>query len=168
MPGRDDRVDPILEFLASRDPEASLDAKAVTMRLRRAAHWVDVQVARSLAPLGIELWELDVLATLTRLGGTAPIAVLQDAAQLTAGAITHRIIKLESSGFVTRAADPVDRRQVHVTLTRTGRTRARTVVTANDRAQREALAGVDDVILRRLARDLRSFLVSTEGTGEDG
>lgn len=158
-----DRVDPILSYLHALDPGRDLSAKAVAMRLRRAAHYVDTQVRRHLAPCGIDLWELDILSTMLRENGTVGVGQLQDAAQLTAGAITNRITRLEKDGYVARAIDIQDRRQIVVTLTELGRQHAVDVIKANDEAQRATLDQIDPEILRRLADDLRTFLVAVEG-----
>ncbi|WP_432838475.1 MarR family winged helix-turn-helix transcriptional regulator [Dactylosporangium sp. CA-092794] len=164
MPERKpDRVDPILEYLREREPGRDLLAKAVAMRLRRASHYVDTRIRRHLTPTGMDLWELELLATLLREGGSAPVALLQDAAQLTAGAITNRITRLERDSHVTRAIDPADRRQIIVTLTEDGRRHTAEVIDANDHAQRSILDRIDPEILRRLADDLRTFLIAVEG-----
>ncbi|WP_432838473.1 MarR family winged helix-turn-helix transcriptional regulator [Dactylosporangium sp. CA-092794] len=131
-----DRIDPTLAFVRRSDPDRDLTAKAVAMRLRRAAHYVDTQIRRELAQSKIEIWELELLSTLLRRGGTLPVGHLQDAAQLTAGAITNRITRLERDSHVTRAIDPADRRQIIVTLTDEGRKHAAEVIDANDHAQR--------------------------------
>ncbi|WP_432826493.1 MarR family winged helix-turn-helix transcriptional regulator [Dactylosporangium sp. CA-092794] len=158
-----DRIDPILTYLRNLDPGRDLLAKAVAMRLRRAAHYVDTQIRRELSRSDIEIWELELLSTLLRKGGTLPVGHLQDAAQLTAGAITNRITRLERDGYVTRAIDPADRRQIIVTLTDEGRQHAAEVIEANDHAQRATLDRIDPRILNRLADDLRTFLLAVEG-----
>ena len=158
-----DRVDPILSYLHQLDPGRDLSAKAVAMRLRRASHYVDTQIRRHLAPCGMDLWELDILSTLLRENGTVGVGQLQDAAQLTAGAITNRITRLEKDGYVTRAIDVHDRRQIVVTLTEAGRQHAVEVIKVNDAAQRATLDQIDPEILRRLAEDLRTFLLAVEG-----
>ncbi|AFA72350.1 transcriptional regulator, MarR family [Gordonia polyisoprenivorans VH2] len=162
-----DRVDVILDYLREHDPDSDLAVKAVAMRLSRAAHWLELQIKRQLAPLGIELWELDILATLSRADGTAPISVLTDSSQVSAAAMTNRITRLERAGFVVRAIDPDDRRQIRVSLTDAGRERAASVIEANDRAQREAMSALDAVLLSRLAEDLREFLLQSEGLSPD-
>ncbi|MFI5958999.1 MarR family winged helix-turn-helix transcriptional regulator [Cryptosporangium sp. NPDC051539] len=158
-----DRIDPILAYLKTLDPSRDLQAKAVAMRLRRAAHYVDTKIRRELADADIEVWELELLSTLLRKGGSLPVSQLQDAAQLTPGAITHRITRLERAGHVTRGIDLDDRRQIIVTLTDEGRTHAAKVIDANDHAQRATLEQVDPAILDRLADDLRTFLIAVEG-----
>jgi DNA-binding MarR family transcriptional regulator len=156
-------VDPILAYLRELEPGRDLLAKAVAMRLRRAAHYVNTQVRRHLSPLEMDLWELELLSTLLRAGGSCPIGTLQDAAQLTAGAITNRITRLERDGYVARATAPGDRRQIIISLTDRGRAHATEVIAANDHAQRATLDRIDPEILTRLADDLRTFLVAVEG-----
>lgn len=158
-----DRVDAILTYLAALEPDRDLSAKAVAWRLRRAAHYVDTEVRRRLAPAGMELWEKEILCSLRRLGGTLTMGELQDVAQLTSGAITNRVARLERDGCVTRTVSPDDRRQVIVTLTPAGRERAHEVMQANDAAEQEIFAAIDPELLRRLAADLRELLLATEG-----
>lgn len=159
----EDRIDPILKYVQSMHPDRDTAVKAVAMRLRRAAHYVDTQIVRLLAPAGIDLWEMELLGTVLRRGGSTTIGKLQDAAQLTAGAMTNRVTRLEHAGYVNRAIDPSDRRQVVVTLTEAGQRRAMEVIEANDTAQYATLEHVDPAILDRLAADLRSFLLAVEG-----
>ena len=60
---------------------------------------------RELAPLGVELWVLELLAALRRSGGPpyrlAAGALLKET-QLTSGAITKRVARLEEKGWVRR------------------------------------------------------------------
>lgn len=158
-----DRVDPILEYIRTHDPHGDLAAKAVAIRLRRAAHYVETNVRRRLGPQGMEFWELELLTTLKRHGGEQTVGELQDAAQLTSGAITNRIDRLEANGHVVRTIDPADRRHVRVALTPAGEQRARELIEANNQVEAEVFADVDPAVLRRLADDLRSFLLVVEG-----
>ena len=61
---RFDRVDRLMDFLGREDPARATSAKALAYRLRRASHHIDREIRRELAPLGIELWELELLAAL--------------------------------------------------------------------------------------------------------
>lgn len=158
-----DRVDAILDYLHDLYPERDLTAKAVAWRLRRAAHHVDTEVKRRLARAGVELWEKEILCSLRRLGGTLTMGDLQDVAQLTSGAITNRIARLEEHGWVRREVDPHDRRQVLVVLTAAGRERSEIVMAANNAAERELFGAIDPDLQRRLAADLRELLLATEG-----
>jgi DNA-binding MarR family transcriptional regulator len=158
-----DRVDAILALIAERDPERDTTAKSVAWRLRRAAHFVDTEVRRRLAPQGMEVWELELLCALYRNEGTLTIGELLDDAQLTSGAITNRVGRLERDGYVRREIDPGDRRQVLVTITDAGRERRERVIAANDLAEREIFAEIDRGLQERLTGDLRGLLLATEG-----
>lgn len=158
-----DRVGSILDYIASTDPERDLTAKSVAWRLRRAAHHVDTEVRRRLAREGMELWELEILCGLRRSGGALMVGDLQDIAQLTSGAITNRIAKLERDGYVTREVDPDDRRQVIVRITPAGTERGLAAVEANNRAEREIFETIDRDLQLRLSGDLRELLLATEG-----
>ncbi|MDQ4114399.1 MAG: MarR family transcriptional regulator [Actinomycetota bacterium] len=158
-----DRVEWILRYILERDPGRDLTAKGLALRLRRAAHHIDTETRRRLAPLGMELWEVEILAELDRVDGGASMGQLQDLAQLTSGAITNRVGRLEEKGFVERVLDPQDRRQVRVRVTGSGRARLAEVIDANNAAEREIYAGIDERLLQRLSRDLHAFLLATEG-----
>jgi len=163
MNGAPDRVQWILNHILSMEPGRDLTAKSVGLRLRRAAHYIDTETRRRLAPLGMELWEVEILAELVRIDGMASMSHLGDLAQLTSGAITNRIAKLEAGGFVERLHDAEDRRHVRVRVTEEGRARLQAVVAANNEAERDIFGTLDSALLKRLSRDLHAFLLATEG-----
>ena len=80
------------------------------------------QAASALEPAGLELWEYDVHSALRRQGKpyALPATRLARQTELSTGAMTNRIDRLEDRGFVARRADKVDRRSVIVRLTPTG------------------------------------------------
>ena len=67
------------------------------------------------------MWQFDVLATLRRYDRDLSPGELLTATMLTSGAMTHRLDRLESAGWIERRPDPEDRRGVKVHLTRSGR-----------------------------------------------
>jgi DNA-binding MarR family transcriptional regulator len=158
-----DRVDRILAYVAELYPERDTTTKAIVWRLRRAAHHIDTEIRRRLGPLGMELWELEILTALRRNGGTVTMGQLQDVAQLTSGAITNRVARLEEAGHVRREVDPGDRRHVIVTLTPAGSERAQAVVDANNAAEAEVFASIDSSVQQRLSAELRELLLALEG-----
>jgi DNA-binding MarR family transcriptional regulator len=153
----------MLTYIEGVFPERDLTAKSVAWRLRRASHHVDTVVKRRLSQQGMELWELEILCGLKRNDGVLTMGDLQDIAQLTSGAITNRVARLEREGWVRRDVDPVDRRQVLVTLTPAGAARSDEVVDANHAAELEAFATIPRDVQERLAGDLRELLLATEG-----
>jgi DNA-binding MarR family transcriptional regulator len=160
-----DYVDRMAEVFADRhEPDVTL-AKELAYRVRRLAHRLETEIKRELAPHGIELWELELLACLIR---TTPehqlsAGALMTQLQLTSGAITNRITRLERNGWVTRDFDPLDRRSVLVTLTPAGEERAMDVFAVKTEAERALLSALSPAAQRRMNDELRTVLVALEG-----
>src|SRR5215475_173744 len=120
-----DRADVLVELLGYDSSDADVATKKLSIRLRRLANHLERELRRELAAHGIEVCELEVLLALRRAPGQRLSAgALQRASQVTAGAITNRIDRLEHQGSVRREVDTADRRQVLVTLTAKGKRRA--------------------------------------------
>lgn len=161
-----DRVDGLIDFLRREDPARATSAKALAYRLRRASHYIDREIRRELAPRGIELWELEILATLRRVGGPPyrmTSGALMEEAQLTSGAITKRVARLEERGWVRREIDPADRRRVFVVLTDEGLERAVQVFGVMSEVEGALLEGLGEENLDRINGDLRELLLRLEG-----
>ena len=163
-----DQVDVIMDHWREQNPQLDIPAKALSVRLRRVTHHLEREVRRELAELGIELWEFEMLLALRRspkhelsAGG------LLRQSQVTSGAITNRIQRLEDNGYVTRHVCPDDRRQVIVTLTATGLQRAQKILDTKIDTEARLFGSVDPVTLDRLSADLRTLLVAIEGPGDD-
>jgi DNA-binding MarR family transcriptional regulator len=119
---RRDAVDIMLKQWLMERPDLDTSALAVTVRVLKL-HKTFLQLATdSLAELGLELWEYDVLSALRRQGAPFQLAAteLAKATSLSTGAMTNRIDKLEKKKLVRRKRDPTDRRGVIVVLTPTG------------------------------------------------
>ena len=100
-----------------------LDAKPMRIsgRLLRLARAIEPRTEASLRPFDLSLWQFDVLATLRRHNRDLSPGELLTATMLTSGAMTHRLDRLENSGWIERRPDPDDRRGVKVHLTESGR-----------------------------------------------
>ncbi|MEC3915952.1 MarR family winged helix-turn-helix transcriptional regulator [Nocardia sp. CDC160] len=142
-----------------------LAVKALCYRLRRIAHHVETQLRRELASFGIELWELELLAYLHRSGSPfeATAGALQDAMQLTTGAVTKRVSALERRGWVERSIDPRDRRQILVRLTDEGESRAMEVFRTKTETESRLIATLTPQQLERLNAELHQLLLDMEG-----
>jgi DNA-binding MarR family transcriptional regulator len=112
-------------------------------------------------PEGLSLAGFGVLNHLTRLGGEPGPARLANAFQVTKGAMTNTLQRLESKGWIALRPDPEDGRAKRVAITEQGRAMRFAAVTALRplMAQVEqALPGEDfAALLEPLAR-LRAFL----------
>jgi DNA-binding MarR family transcriptional regulator len=87
--------------------------------------------------------------------------------QVTAGAITNRVARLEKQGWVRRDTDPADRRQVLVTLTADGQRHADKILALKTTAEQRLLGQADPAALERMCEDLRDLLLAIEGPAVD-
>jgi DNA-binding MarR family transcriptional regulator len=156
-----DDVDRVIAFWKEENPELDVTTKAVTMRLRRASQHLERAVRANLADSGVdEYWEIEVLLALRRAPDhTANAGELGRECQVTSGAITNRISRLEKRDWVRRDVDPDDRRQVLVSLTPAGLAQADHIIAMKGQAERWAFDGVDRELLERIARDLRTLVL---------
>lgn len=163
--GQHDYVDKLIEVIGSEAPDAANDAKALAYRVRRLAHRLETEIKRELAPLGVELWELELLACLIRTRPEHRLSAgqLMTQLQLTSGAVTNRVTRLERSGWVTRDVDPDDRRSVLVSLTPAGEKHALEVFDVKTDTEQALFAALPPAAQRRLNDDLRAVLLTLEG-----
>ncbi|MDQ6836769.1 MAG: MarR family transcriptional regulator, partial [Actinomycetota bacterium] len=88
--------------------------------------------------------------------------------QVTPGAVTNRVGRLEERGLVRRDVDPADRRQVIVSLTEEGLARADQMIATKISADQRAFGSLDRPTQQRLLADLRTLLINLEADAEDG
>jgi DNA-binding MarR family transcriptional regulator len=165
-----DETDEIVEFWHRENPDLDVTAKTLAIRLRRASQHLERAVRSNLAANGVdEFWEIEVLMSLLRAPGHRRSAgELQRESQVTSGAITNRVGRLEQRGWVTREVDPTDRRQVLVSLTSEGLKQANHVVATKNESEKQIFSGMDRPFLERLTSDLRDLLRSMETPAPDG
>ena len=164
-----DYVDSMINVIADACDEDALRAKALAYRLRRVAHHLEIHIKRDLARYSIDLWELELLACLKRAPGHQLSAgALMTQMQLTSGAVTNRIKRVEDKGWVTRDVDLSDRRSVLVTLTEEGNCRADHVFAAKTDAEITLLSALTSDRQDQLNDALRTLLISLEGPSGSG
>jgi DNA-binding MarR family transcriptional regulator len=159
-----DEIDRVVEFWRTENPELDVVLKGLAMRIRRAAQHLERAMRQNLAASGVdEFWEIEVLLSLKRAPGNCRRAgELLREAQVTSGAITNRIDRLEQRGWVRRDTDPADRRQVVVSLTPEGLVQAAHVIATKNETERRVFSGVDRSRLEELNDQLRSLVTSME------
>jgi DNA-binding MarR family transcriptional regulator len=163
-----DRADVLVDLLAQDGTSADTDTKKLSIRLRRLANHLERELRRELAAEGIEVWELEMLLALRRAPGQCLSAgALLRASQVTSGAITNRIARLEKPGLVRRDVDPGDRRQVLVTLTESGQRRADCILAIKTTAEQRLLGQASPDAIARMSEDLRNLLLAIEGPATD-
>lgn len=118
-----DAVDDILEQWSGERPELDTAALGVVIRVMTLYRSFFREANHALESLSLELWEYDVLSTLRRQGRpfALPATKLARETDLSGGAMTNRIDRLEKRGLVRRRQDKSDRRSVIVVLTTDGR-----------------------------------------------
>jgi DNA-binding MarR family transcriptional regulator len=163
-----DRADVLVDLLEQEGAGADAATKKLSIRLRRLASHVERELRRELAAKGIEVWELEMLLSLRRAPGQRLSAgALLRGSQVTAGAITNRVTRLEGSGWVRRDVDPGDRRQVLVTLTEAGRRRADEITAIKTTTEERLLGRAGPAAIQRMSEDLRDLLLAIEGPAAD-
>mgnify|MGYP001822604231 CR=1 FL=1 len=161
---QNDVVDDILNQWSEERPELDTAPLSVVIRVMTLHRSFLREATRALEPLGLELWEYDVLSALRRQGEpyALPATGLAKATDLSSGAMTNRIDRLEERGLVSRRADEEDRRSVIVRLTRRGRKVIDEAIQHRLDAADESLRDLDSTQLRELANLLRTVVLSAE------
>ena len=161
-----DAVDDILGQWSEERPELVTDSLGVVIRVTSLSRAFLREATDALAPLDLELFEYDVLSALRRQGRpyALPATGLARETGLSSGAMTNRIDKLESRGYVSRDADESDRRAVIVSLTPAGKKTIDDAIQLRLDAADESLLGLTDSERNDLARLLRKLRLT--GTDE--
>jgi DNA-binding MarR family transcriptional regulator len=163
-----DRADVLADLLCSRAADADVATKKLGIRLRRVAGHLERELRREFAAQGIEAWELEVLLALHGAPGQCRSAgALRRGSQVTAGAISNRIARMEAQGWIRRDVSETDRRQVLVTLTPAGSRRTEQIMAVKTTAEQRLLGLVDAATRERMSQDLRELLLAIEGPAVD-
>lgn len=163
-----DRADVLVDLLGQDMPAGEADMVKLAIRLRRIANHLQRELRRELAAQGIEVWELEMVLPLHRAPGYQLSAgALLRGSQVTAGAITNRIARLEAQGLARRDVDPDDRRHILVTLTPDGVRRAECIAAVRTTTEQRLLGQADPDAIARMSADLRSLLLAVEGPATD-
>lgn len=161
---RKDPVDEILDQWSAERPELDVASLGVVVRVMSLYRSFLGQARHALEPLGLEPFEYDVLAALRRHGEPFELAasVLAAETELSTGAMTNRIDKLENRGLVRRRADKQDRRGVNVSLTAKGLHAIDDAILHRLEAANESLKGLGAKERRQLAGLLRKVVLTTD------
>jgi DNA-binding MarR family transcriptional regulator len=165
-----DEIDRMLGQWSWAPYDLPLEAMAISKRIQRMSRRLERLAADSLAPLGLEPGEFDVLATLLRSGPPFEVTPtwLSHSLLISAAGLTKRLVRLEGRGFVTRRMDPRDRRSLLVALTGDGRALAEKGVSVHGAAVGEMMTALDGDDREQLSGLLRRLLLSQEDTPPAG
>lgn len=166
-------MDQIVDQWHRERPDVDVSGMAVIGRIARLNQTIRPLLDAVFAEHDLESWEFDVLATLLRNGPPHQLTPgeLLESVMITSGAMTNRIKRLESRGFVERVASPTDGRQVLVTLTEAGMAKVDAALidhAANEVDILSGLSGHQQQQLVALLRELHYAIVDRVGVDPDG
>jgi len=166
MDGRDD-IDRMLGEWSWSSYDLALRQMAVSKRITLLARRLERLATDTLAPLGLDPGEFEVLAILLRSGAAHELApsALNRWLMISGGGLTKRLSRLEQRGLITRRLAPGDRRSLLVALTDTGRSLAETAVRAHSAATAELVDRVGPESREQLSGLLRDLLLSLDEEG---
>lgn len=119
----EDHIDRLLARLDAAGAQLDLEVEGIVDRIGSIHRSVHAALKETLVDYGVTPEDWGVLTALRlRKGGkqTSPGALARDF-ELSSGAMTSRLDRLEASGYVRRLPDPEDRRGLLVELTDEGR-----------------------------------------------
>jgi DNA-binding MarR family transcriptional regulator len=117
-----DHVDRFLESIRHELPDLDLSVEGIVDRIMGLSRRLKRMMEETLQDWGLTWGEWKVLGLLRQSGSPyrrSP-GYLAEHAELSSGAMTNRLDRLEEAGLIRRLPDPDDRRGVHVELTEAG------------------------------------------------
>jgi DNA-binding MarR family transcriptional regulator len=119
---QEDSIDRMVALWAPHLPAIDLEVETIVQRVQKLQRYIRRRMDETLADVGLAWSEWEVLGHL-RLSGepyrSSP-GELAKHGEVSSGAMTARLDRLEERGFVRRLPDPDDRRGVLVELTDAG------------------------------------------------
>ena len=154
------RLDPHVRLALATWPQIDPAVEGIVTRIGKADRLLEAEMRASLARVGLTREEFKVLIELH--AGPLTHGALCRELEVSTGAMTNRLDKLERAELVSRARDPNDRRGVRLTLTDAGRGRLDAYMDRGADRERELLEGLSAPDKRRLNALLTKLLDSLE------
>lgn len=160
-----DHVDFVVAQWVDTMPGVDASSMEVFGRMARLQKHLERMRAEALTSFGFKEGEFDVLATLRRSGDPYRLSPTQLYRHLliTSGAMTNRLVRLESAGLVERIADSHDKRSSHVGLTDLGIAQIDLAVKVHTQTQALILQALTTEQQAQLAALMKTILVSLPG-----
>jgi DNA-binding MarR family transcriptional regulator len=155
-----DHIDRFLERFGSRLPGVDLVVEGIVDRIGGLNKRLHREMDETLEDFGITFGEWKVLGTLWRAGAPhrASPGQLARIEELSTGAMTNRLDRLEAAGLVRRLPDPDDRRAVQVALTDKGRTTWERAVAEQAKKEAVVTSTLSDREKEQLTKLLRKLM----------
>jgi DNA-binding MarR family transcriptional regulator len=150
------RLDPHVQMALATWPQIDPVVEAIVTGIAKAQTQLDKEMQDNLASVGLTKEEFKVLIELH--AGPQTHGALCRRLEVSTGAMTNRLDKLERAGFVSRSRDPSDRRGVVLTITRSGGERLDAYMDVGAHRERRLLEALSAGDKRKL-NDLLTKLV---------
>jgi DNA-binding MarR family transcriptional regulator len=154
------RLDPHVRLALATWPQIDPAVEGIVTRIAKASRQLDAQMRTSLAHVGLTREEFKVLMQLH--SGPQTHGALCRELEVSTGAMTNRLDKLEQAGLVTRSRDPNDRRGVLLTITGSGAERLDAYIDLGAQRERQLLEGLSRSDKRQLNELLTKLVDSLE------
>ena len=157
-----DEFDTIIDQWKTERPDLVPSGLAVLWRISFLHKDLRKALSKKLSQLDLPNWAFDVLASLRRQGDPFEMSPseLCEATQLTSGAMTNRLDRLEDSGFLERRPDPDDRRGLIIRLTGKGRQKIDQALEIRFEHANRALDPLSDSEQQQLTQLLRKMVAT--------
>jgi DNA-binding MarR family transcriptional regulator len=162
---REDHIDKFLRALAilPADVEIDVEVEGIVDRINGIARRVRKAMETTLAEHGLTYQEWHVLSRLRlERGSSSSPGALSEDLELSTGAMTSRLDRLEDAGLVRRLPDPDDRRGIVVELTEKGRDAWDTAASVQGRREAFFASALSKTEQRRLNKLLRKLMLAFE------
>ena len=154
------RLDPHVRLALATWPQIDPAVEGIVTRIANANRQLDAEMRASLAHVGLTKEELKVLMQLH--AGPHTHGALCRQLEVSTGAMTNRLDKLERAGLVSRSRDPDDRRGVVLTLTASGAERLDAYIDRGANRERQLLDALSSSDKRQLNELLTKLVDSLE------
>lgn len=159
-----DHVDHLIEQWHRERPDLDVSPMAVIARISRLCRILERRIEDAYTEYGLNQAQFGVLAALRRAGPpyTLSPTALYNSQLISSGAMTNRMERLTSAGYVRRVRDENDGRSMLVALTPKGKRLIDRVLTLHYENEHRLLASLSTRDREALARILRGLLIEFE------
>jgi DNA-binding MarR family transcriptional regulator len=163
-PVKADHVDHLIEQWHRERPDLDVSPMEVIARISRLCRIFERRIEERYAGDGLNQAQFGVLAALRRAGPPHCLSPteLYESLLISSGAISHRLARLEASGYVRRLPDPTDGRGALVMLTPSGKRLIDRVLTKHYANEANLLASLSSAERATVAKILRELLLNFE------
>jgi DNA-binding MarR family transcriptional regulator len=159
-----DHVDHLVAQWQTELPELDVSPMHVIARISRLSRILERQIEGVYEPYGLNQAQFGVLAALRRAGPPYCLSPtdLYNSLLISSGAMTNRLERLTSAGYVRRVPDPGDGRSLLVALTPKGKRLIDKLLELHYENESALLASLDPRDRKALTKILRQLLIEFE------